>query len=509
VIAQDSAITWVAIACGGLAMMIWGYDKVRTVGNAKDLRTVAGLASRRQITRAAGAKVLLRQAGHLRPSLAAPVVAELGHRLGRACGVDVWMDVRGSAFVVGAPSSGKTSSVVIPAILDAPGAVVTTATRTDNLTATLEAAQARGPVGVFDPQGLAGGVGGSLRWSPVRGCEAPRVAMVRAKALTCSAAAGTEDSSYWRARAEMAVRCLLHAAALAGEPPATLYRWSLNVAQARQAVTILAGSKAAAAEWHQALEGILGEDSRTRDSIWSMVALAFSELADPDVLEAVSPEGEGFDPEAFLRGAGTLYLLGTSTGAGAAANLIGALVEDIVETARGLAAHSPNARLDPPLSLILDEAANYPLPSLGSLMSEGGGTGISPMVVFQSLSQARAARGKDVAAALWEAATIKLVLPGMANAGDLADVARLCGEREEQQVTTSSGRGQGSRSTSKHKVPVLSTAQLREMRTGLALLLLRTAPPIILEMEPWWSRPDARVLQAGKVRTEDLIGAVR
>ena len=49
-------------------------------------------------------------------------------------------------------------------------------------------------------------------------------------------------------------------------------------------------------------------------------------------------------------------------------------MEDVVEAARRRAAASPGARLDPPLSLVLDEAANYPLPSL---MSEGGGTGIS------------------------------------------------------------------------------------------------------------------------------------
>ncbi len=100
-------------------------------------------------------------------------------------------------------------------------------------------------------------------------------------------------------------------------------------------------------------------------------------------------EGKGFDPEAFLRDRGTLYLLGTASGASATGRLVGAFVEDVVATARHLAAASAGARLDPPLSLILDEAANYPLPSLPSLMSEGGGTGISTVVVLQSLAQAR------------------------------------------------------------------------------------------------------------------------
>ena len=52
-----------------------------------------------------------------------------------------------------------------------------------------------------------------------------------------------------------------------------------------------------------------------------------------------------------------------------------------------------------PLTLILDEAANYPLPSLGSLMSEGGGTSITTMVVLQSLAQARDRWGSETAGA--------------------------------------------------------------------------------------------------------------
>ena len=44
--------------------------------------------------------------------------------------------------------------VAINAILDAPGAVITTSTKPDNLKATLTARRARGPVRVFDPQGI-------------------------------------------------------------------------------------------------------------------------------------------------------------------------------------------------------------------------------------------------------------------------------------------------------------------------------------------------------------------
>ena len=153
------------------------------------------------------------------------------------------------------------------------------------------------------------------------------------------------------------------------------------------------------------LDAIISSDPKRRDDIWSMVSNAFSALADPKVLAAVSPgPDEQFDPARFLREQGTLYLLGTagSKEATGTAGLVSALIEDVVNVARRLAAGSPGSRLDPPLGLILDEAANYPLPSLAALMSEGGGTGITTLAVLQTLAQARHRWGRDEAQAIWD-----------------------------------------------------------------------------------------------------------
>lgn len=136
---------------------------------------------------------------------------------------------------------------------------------------------------------------------------------------------------------------------------------------------------------------MINADPRTRDSIWMAVTEALSSLADPRVLDAVNPPpGEEFDPADFLQHNGTLYLLATGAGAGASWALVAAFIEDLAETARHLAAASPGARLDPPLLLALDEIGNLaPLPSLPTLMAEGGGTGITTMPVLQSMAQAR------------------------------------------------------------------------------------------------------------------------
>jgi type IV secretion system protein VirD4 len=421
--------------------------------------------------------------------------------------VNCYATVEDSMVLLGPPRSGKGVHIVINAILDAPGAVITTSTRPDNLTAALAARAKVGPVAVFDPQGLAPGIPSATRWSPIRGCESPQTAMIRAKALTAGAASGTTDSSFWQSSAEAAVRALLHAAALGDRTPSDLFRWSLSAAWAREAVMILASHPKAAPSWHQGLEAIVGADQKQRDSVWAMVAIAFASLADPQVLDAVSPgPDQQFDPLAFLRQRGTVFLVGTSTGASATAGLVGAFVEDVAEAARRLAAASPGARIDPPLSMILDEAANYPLPSLTSLMSEGGGTGITTMVVLQSLAQARAVWGEHEAAAIWDAASVKLILGGGSNARDLEDLSKLIGQRQEQQFTQSIGAdGRQSHSSSLREVPVMDPSRLRMLPFGTAVLMLRAARPIVLTMTSWTKRPEAAELRSSRRRLEEVI----
>src|SRR5699024_11294307 len=93
-----------------------------------------------------------------------------------------------------------------------------------------------------------------------------------------------------------------------------------------------------------------------------------------------------------------------------------AFVEARSETARKIAARSRGARLAPPLLLALDEIGNLaPLPSLPTLMAEGGGTGITTLPVLQSLAQARNKWNDNAAGAIWDASIVKIILGGASN----------------------------------------------------------------------------------------------
>ena len=470
-----------------------------------------GLATGGHVRRHAGPKALVARASTLRPSVDRAVAGDVGYRLGRSRGAECWASVKDSVLLLGPPRSGKGHNFVIPMILDSPGPVVTTSTRPDNLAVTVAARSKSRPVAVFDPQSLACAptVIPTLRWSPVRGCERPQTAMLRAAALVADAGrSGVDNSNFWRQQTVSAVRGLLHAAALDGRGAADLYRWSHGAAKAKDAVAILARHPDATPGWDSALDAIIGSDARTRDSIWAMVANTFASLADPAVLAAVTPgSSEAFDPERFLAQRGSLYLLGTASGASATANLVAALVEDVTDTARRVAATSRGARLDPPLGLILDEAANYPLPSLPALMADGGGSGITTVAVLQSLAQARDHWGRDAAQAIWDAAIVKIVLGGSANADDLSDLSRLIGDREIREWSeTHSGNGQGRSVTSTvRERRILEPAALRRIGLGHALLLLRSAPPIMMTLTPWTDRADADQLVAARGRFETAV----
>lgn len=484
---------------GGLALTgwrWWNHHAHSPTRRRARVHSTPGVASRAEVQRYASRRALLRRSATLRPTLVNPAPGDLGFRLGACRGVPVWSPAEESRLLLGPPRSGKGLHLVVPMILDAPGAVVTTSTRPDNLAATLRLREQHGPVAVFDPQQLAG-VDARLRWSPIRGCTDPQTAMVRARGLAAGAGfahGGVNDSAFWQGQTEGVLHALLHAAALDDAGIDRLYAWSTNPVAAEEATLILLRNPGSADGWADALDAAIHMDPRTRDSVWAGVRAAMAALADPRVRRALDPApGEQLDVEEFLRHKGTLYLLGTGAGAGASATFLAALLEDITETARRLAAPMPGGRLDPPLTLVLDEIANLsPIPSLPTLMADGGGNGISTTTVLQSLAQARDKWGEQPANAIWEAATAKVILGGASSPRDLQDLSQLVGERDEQTVSTSRDpRGGRSTSTAVRRVPVLPPDAIRTLPLGTAVLLLRATRPIVLDLQPYHQRPDA------------------
>lgn len=452
-----------------------------------------GLATRRDF-RALTGREIVKAGKWLRPTHPDPQPRDVGYLLGTSRGENVWLSIEDSCMLIGPARSGKGQNFVLPTMIEAPGAVVSTSVRAENMENTLKWRRLKGPVGVFSPTGQAKIPGGvqALKWSLTQGCEDPAVAMRRASALTANSAKGVENASFWETQGQKIISPLLHAAALAGGGTRQIFEWGASPGRAEDAIRVLQTHENAAEGWAVTLDGSLhGSDPKTLANIWSQVEAAIVKpLMSPALLAALSPtEDEVLNVAEFIKARGTLYVIDDSGGMAAA--FIAALVEDFYYTAsRNLANTSEGNRLDPPLLLSLDELANIAkLPALPDMISAGGGSGVTTLAVLQSISQARDKWGRETAEALWGAATSRIILGGLTEQSDLEAVSKITGQRTVYKTSMSDNfNGPKTRNISEHQEQVLTPAQVRALPLGTALLISRAIAPILLDLIPHQDR---------------------
>ncbi|HET9692487.1 MAG TPA: type IV secretory system conjugative DNA transfer family protein, partial [Acidimicrobiales bacterium] len=107
-----------------------------------------------------------------------------------------------AVLVLGPPRAGKTTALVVPNVLGAPGPVICTSTKPDVLAATAAARAARGTCWLFDPTGSTATPPGvrRLRWSPVAAASDWDDALVVTRAMARSArpaAGASADAGHW------------------------------------------------------------------------------------------------------------------------------------------------------------------------------------------------------------------------------------------------------------------------------------------------------------------------
>ncbi len=508
-IAHLILIVAILIACleGGRRIMRWRAGRKASVAHrANEFAARPGWSTPAGVRTAASIKQLNVQAAVLRPAVHDPRPQDLGYFLGTSKGQQVWASVERSVLVIGPPGSGKGLHIAINAILDAPGPVITTSTKPDNLKATLSSRSTKGPVGVFDPQGMLGATfAHQVAWDAVAGCQDPMRAATRAEALASNTGIGEgSENRIWRGHAKTVVETVLHAAALSGANIEKAYRWLQSEHALEVPLEILQSHPDACPTWDSRLRGISkNPDPRFVGSVMSVVAAAIAPLALPTVRASLTPSGDrsGITAEQLLAECGTLYAIATDRGAAAASGLVSALIEDIAYVARITAARSPGGRVDPPVLFLLDECANVaPIPSLPALLADGRGQNLTVIPIFQALAQVRSRYGDEDASTVFSASQIKLILGGTDDADDLRDLSELIGDRDDWFTTTSRsahalGIDSGATSSSSlRKVPILSPDAIRSIPFGSAVMLLSQAHPFPLRMRRWTERPDGSLI---------------
>jgi len=454
--------------------------------------------------------------------------ARAGVYLGAGSVGPAWAGSEQAVLVLGPPRSGKTSSIVVPTVLGAPGAVVSTSTKPDVLRATASARGTVGPCLLYDPSGTVDAPRGvqRVRWSPVESCRSWDDALLVARSLVGAARPGpaARDApgagDHWTERAESLLAPTLHAAALDGADLATVLSW-VDRRNAATALGIL--DRNAATRPGDLLAGIAATDPREQSGIWStasgVLAAYRSEAA---LATTVAPD---FDADAFCASSATLYICATGRHQSVAAPLVVGLLTDIRSAAYARSAScapdttAPGDRL-PPVVLALDEVANIaPIPDLPGMVSEGAGQGLLTLACLQDLSQARGRWGAAADGFLSLFGTT-VVLPGIGDVRTLEALSALAGEEEVRTRAVSApvqgpgGMGAvlarvvlGPRSPRGGQSPTVTTSTVMRRRlpvdvvargeTGMALVVDKRNRMGWVRLTPWFATEPWRSVALG------------
>jgi type IV secretion system protein VirD4 len=491
-----------AAALLATAWQRWGRTEATVVRWGARARRKSGVASGFDITRRHGALALRRRAGTLRPSLHTRrlrrlrqlcrlPLREVAVALCRVGLTVVWAAIEDVVLVFGGPRVGKTQWLA-GRVVDAPGAVLVTSTRTDLLDQVGPLRAARGPVYVFNPVGL-GGRASTITFDPLTGCADPVASAERATDMLAATGhgyhgGGTGDREFWDDQGRRNLAALLHAAALGGLTMAEVQGWLADLdGWQTEIVNLLRGSAEPA--FVASITQFLETNQRTRTSITSTIAPALGWLTHAPARDAARPARDGgtaFDVAALLRERAAVFMLGGEEAQ--VAPLVCALTGYIAREARRLAAYQPGGRLDPPLSLRLDEAALIcPIP-LHQWTADMGGRGVSIVACFQSRAQLVDRYGSAKAATIINNSGARLLFGGTADRDDLEYWSTLAGDRDEP-VQTVDPHGRILSSTVR-RVPVLACSQLATLPAGRVVVFTRDMPIVVGRAEQAWRRRD-------------------
>ena len=210
-----------------------------------------------------------------------------------------------SVLAFGPPGSFKTHGLVIPAILEWQGNLVTTSIKPDVLRATCAHRASLGAVWVYDPLGLSGVPG--ARWTPLAYCHTYSDARRIGRMLADAADIGghrAEDANYWQLLGAKLLSVLLFAAAGTGRTMADVARWVdvQDVDDVAQALMEI-GNQQALDAW----AACTSRPDNTMGSVYGTAETLLDVYGDPSI--AASAEGCDLDIDELLTGANnTLYL---------------------------------------------------------------------------------------------------------------------------------------------------------------------------------------------------------
>lgn len=381
---------------------------------------------------------------------------------------------RDSVLVLGPTGGGKTSSILIPAILAWQGPVLAVSVKDDLFDATAAWRRTAGPLQVLDPTGGHSGLAG--RFDPVRGvCD--RASARRVAASLCGSAAvgaGEAESRFWSQLAAKLLAPMLLAAHTSGGGIDEVTTWI----DRRDESTPLDLLQAAGE--HRSVDALLASLERDERQLSSVYATVES-ILEPLVEEATTTTPV-LDVDRLLADNGTLYLCAPLREQRRFAAMFCAVIDEVVDRAIATA-RVHGGVLDPRLLVVLDEAAAIaPIADLDVLAATCGGQGISLVTCFQDLAQVKARWGERAGTVLNNHRT-RVFVAGMADpelAGVLGGLTGTVLEGRDRERTLA-------------RRAIVEAAEIRELPPYSALVVSGGTPVARVRLVPWWAQRVVKV----------------
>ncbi|PPG66028.1 conjugal transfer protein [Rathayibacter rathayi] len=491
--AVGAFIVWLRTGPGVAATRL--DHAARYMARARDLRGMTGVRARKEARR-------LGVVDTAAPGIPVGVPVGANPKAEKAL---VYASFEQMMFVLAGPRMGKTTCTVVPALLAAPGAVLTTSNKRDVVDDTRRVRAAMAATGrctycpdegrcetcsasavwVFDPQQVADEPA-AWWWNPLSFVTGEATAATLAQLFADGAGHGTVsgEDGFFPSKGRHLLAGLLLAAATANLSLNAVHAWAMNATDQEPAELLRKSYPRVAASIRSTMNLV----PETRDGVYASTQGYVSCLENPSVLSWVTPGTPGrgeFDPDVFVRGHGTLYSL-SMEGAGTAGPLVAALTAATVDAAERFAKQSPGGRLATPLVVVLDEVANVcRWRELPSLYSHYGSRGIPIMAVFQSWAQGQDVFGRDGIKKLWSAANVKLYLGNDAEPDFLGDLSTLIGSYDRETTSVSFNKGVRSTSLSLKRDRILEPDELSALPRGRAVMLSTGNRAALLQTTPW------------------------
>jgi len=400
-----------------------------------------------------------------------------------------------NVLLFGVQRSGKTSTIVVPTLLNWSGSAVATSTKEELVRLTARHRATLGAVSVFAPLdrdtswitelGLC-----ATTWNPIGWLTDCGSAAEFADHFTAAGKRGS--AAHWYLSAGSLITALSVFAKERGQDMGFVFS------------TLSLTAHADYAELSKKLEDVPAANllmahaltpDREAGSIASTARSCLGLWVDERVRRATAPGPQDLDLDELIAQPTTLYLVAPAEDAERCRPLFSALIATLLRKAT-LRARTQGGVLAPRLLVALDEAANFArIPRLAAYASSAPGQGIQLLLCFHDLAQIEAGYGREEARTIWNNCRARLLLPAQGDLATLELFSRAIGD-ETRTYRVVHGEGRSSSSSEQRTGRPLSSADdLR--RLGEAVLVYASAPPARLQLRRWDQVPYFRRLAEG------------